>query len=167
MAARRGGEGWHGASLVEALAPWRTELPDLAGGETADLAGDLPRLRRAAQDVEALTDEDLARLAGRVYEFALTTSWLFRAPDAPPEKLWHVWRAKQAGCFFTPEFIARHLATAAIDTESRAILDPAVGAGAFLIEAHLRLTKLGVNDAGSTMLEAGCSAWTWTERWRT
>jgi Alw26I/Eco31I/Esp3I family type II restriction m6 adenine DNA methyltransferase len=156
MASRRGGKGWDGDSLVEAIAPWQTELAELAGTPKMALARHLPRLRAAGQCLKDLTDEDLARLVGRAYEFAVTTSWLFRTPDKAPERLWHVWRAKQAGCFFTPEFIARHLAAAAVGADSRAILDPAVGAGAFLIEAHNRLTELGVDDAAARLYGVDC-----------
>ena len=147
MTSRRGAVGWVGDSLASVIAVWEEQLPDLAAAWQLPLAESLPRLRAAARALDDLPDDELARLAGRTYEFGLTTSWLFQTPAAVPERLWHVWRAKQSGCFFTPEFVARHLAATALDSNSMRVLDPAVGGAAFLIEAYLRLTELGVDDA--------------------
>ena len=146
MRVRRGALGWVSDSLAVLIASHRAELPDLAAEWQIALADQLPRLQAAAGALTALSDDELARLVGRTYEFALTTSWLFRDPAASPERLWHVWRAKQAGCFFTPEFVARHLASVVISEDTMSVLDPAVGGGAFLIEAYLRMVDLGIEE---------------------
>jgi Alw26I/Eco31I/Esp3I family type II restriction m6 adenine DNA methyltransferase len=151
MASRRGVLGWVDDSLRDLIASWPEELPDLAASWQLPLAESLPRLRATAEALDEMPDDELARLVGRVHEFALTTSWLFEDPTAPPERLWHVWRAKQSGCFFTPEFVARHLATVTITEDSASVLDPAVGGAAFLIEAYLRFTELGVDDAAERL----------------
>lgn len=146
MCARRGTLGWIADSLEYVIGSHRGELPDLAADWQIPLADRLPRLQIAASALTALPDDELARLVGRTYEFALTTSWLFRDPAASPERLWHVWRAKQAGCFFTPEFVARHLASVVISEDTMSVLDPAVGGGAFLVEAYLRMVELGIEE---------------------
>lgn len=146
MTERRGAVGWSDDSLGALILSRTDDLPALAAARLVPLAECLPHLREVSAGLEDLADDELARVAGRTYEFGLTTSWLFRSKNAPPERLWHVWRAKQAGCFFTPEFVARHLAATALDEDSLKVLDPAVGGAAFLIEAYLRLTALGVDD---------------------
>lgn len=151
MGSRHGAIAWVDDSLRGLIASRTEELPHLAASWQLPLAESLPRLRAAADVLDEMPDGELARLAGRVYEFGLTTSWLFEDPVAPPERLWHVWRAKQSGCFFTPEFVARHLAAAAINEDSATVLDPAVGGAAFLIEAYLRFTELGVDDAADRL----------------
>jgi Alw26I/Eco31I/Esp3I family type II restriction m6 adenine DNA methyltransferase len=144
MARRRNAVGWTGASLAPLISIWAGALPELAAPWLETFAHDLPVLRQMSAALEKLVDPELARVAGRTYEFGLTTLWLFRSPTADPERLWHIWRAKQSGCFFTPEFIARHLAATAVTESSTCVLDPAVGGAAFLIEAYLRLSELGV-----------------------
>ncbi len=114
MATRRGAIGWVDDSLSELIASHQDELPDLAESWRVPIAESLPRLSAAAGALEQVPDDELARLTGRTYEFGLTTSWIFRDRTVPPERVWHVWRAKQSGCFFTPEFVARHLAAVAI-----------------------------------------------------
>lgn len=146
MSERRGAPGWSNDSMSGLILGRAGDLPVLAAARLAALAKSLPRLREISVGLEELADDELARVAGRTYEFGLTTSWLFRAKGAPPERLWHVWRAKQAGCFFTPEFVAQHLAATALNEDSLRVLDPAVGGAAFLIEAYLRLSALGVDD---------------------
>ncbi|MDP9384165.1 MAG: N-6 DNA methylase [Actinomycetota bacterium] len=151
MATRRGAIGWVDDSLSELIASHQDELPDLAESWRVPIAESLPRLSAAAGALEQVPDDELARLTGRTYEFGLTTSWIFRDRTAPPERVWHVWRAKQSGCFFTPEFVARHLAAVAINEQTATVLDPAVGAGAFLVEAYLRFAELGVDDAAERL----------------
>lgn len=146
MTERRGATGWCNDSLRGLILSRAGDLPVLAAARLAPFAESLPRLREVSACLEELADDELARVAGRTYEFGLTTSWLFRAKGASPERLWHVWRAKQAGCFFTPEFVARQLAATALNEDSLRVLDPAVGGAAFLIEAYLRLSAIGVND---------------------
>ena len=151
MSARRGGLGWVGDSLGEAIAFRGDELPDLAAEWQITLAGELPRMKAMAAALVELPDDELARLAGRTYEFSMTTSWLFRDRGAHPERLSHVWKAKQAGCFFTPEFVARHLASAVITEDIASLLDPAVGGGAFLVEAYLRMLEIGIEEPASRL----------------
>ena len=59
----------------------------------------------------------------------------------PPRRLWDPWRAKQQGCFFTPQFVARYMAARAIENDCDAVLDPAVGSGALLLELFLLLER--------------------------
>jgi Alw26I/Eco31I/Esp3I family type II restriction m6 adenine DNA methyltransferase len=151
MARRRGALGWSGDSLGRLVSSWAPTVPELAGPWLEPLVQRLPRLRATSVTLEDLADDELARVAGRTYELGLTTSWLFRTPADPPERLWHVWRAKQSGSFFTPEFIARHLVAAVVDERTTRVLDPAVGGGAFLVEAYLRLCELGVDAAADRL----------------
>ena len=53
--------------------------------------------------------------------------------------------SEAGGLFFTPEFIARHLAESGLSGDSTYVLDPAIGGAAFLIEAYLQLSELGVD----------------------
>lgn len=151
MVERRGAVGWAGCSLGDLIDHWHEGLPHLANPDLAALAERLPRLRTEAESLQQLADDELARVAGRTYEFGLTTTWVFRTPTDSPERVWHVWRAKQVGCFFTPDFIARHLAMSVLDEHSMSILDPAVGGAAFLIEAYLWLRELRVADAAERL----------------
>jgi Alw26I/Eco31I/Esp3I family type II restriction m6 adenine DNA methyltransferase len=140
---------WRDQSLdaaARALTKW---VPGLCGAHLAPLAEDLPALAETHKALAVLDDAALARLAGRVVESTLSCYWVFGADD-DPQRVWHPWIAKQRGCFFTPEFVARHMASA-VTRQARSsplVLDPAVGAGALLIEAFLKLQrKLGAADA--------------------
>jgi Alw26I/Eco31I/Esp3I family type II restriction m6 adenine DNA methyltransferase len=131
--------GWRGESLelsAEALAGW---LPELGGAHLPALATVLPGLKRAAGSLAELDDPTLALLCGRVLESATSCYWIFTGEEEEPRRIWDPWHAKKQGCFFTPRFVARHIFTQARGPGARAVLDPAVGAGALLIEAFLAL----------------------------
>lgn len=144
MAERAGSArlGWQGDGLsrtAELLNGW---VPSLSGPHVAPLAADLPALAGARGGLASLEDAELAHLAGRVIESAKSCYWIFDGGKAP-RRAWHPWVAKQQGLFFTPRFVARHIARAAVRGSQRApaVLDPAVGAGALLVEAFEELKR--------------------------
>ena len=130
---------WRGSSLESAARALHAWMPDLCAADLPTLASELPALDAACLALSALDDADLARLSGRVMESAISCYWLFGRPDEEPKRVWHPWIAKQQGCFFTPQFIGRYMAREALRRGSPPVLDPAVGAGALLIEAFLLL----------------------------
>jgi Alw26I/Eco31I/Esp3I family type II restriction m6 adenine DNA methyltransferase len=130
---------WHDGSLEAAANGLRKWVPALCNENLPALACQLPALEEARYALAALNDADLARLSGRVLESALSCYWLFGSRKDEPQRVWHPWIAKQKGCFFTPQFIARHMAREALRGEPGPLFDPAVGAGALLIEAFLLL----------------------------
>ena len=115
------------------------DCADLVPLDLAALSSDLARLRRAATALEPLDDAELVRVAGRAYELGMSLIWVFGDSSSGPRRLWDPWRAKQKGCFFTPRFIAEYMAQRALEADDDAILDPAAGAGALLLEAFLML----------------------------
>jgi Alw26I/Eco31I/Esp3I family type II restriction m6 adenine DNA methyltransferase len=140
---------WRGTSLQAAARTLTKWVPGLCGPHLPSLATGLPALAEARTSLAVLDDVALARLAGRVMESALSCYWVFSSEDVP-QRVWHPWVAKQQGCFFTPEFVAKHIASAStrLAGPPSSVLDPAVGAGALLIEAFLKLRpKLGPIEA--------------------
>lgn len=136
--------GWEDDSLRAFIAKLGDAAGALAPGNLASFAERLPTLRSYAGELGALDDTELAWTAGRTYEFAKSVVWVFGAHGGVPTRVWHGWAAKQGGVFFTPEFVARHLAVRVIAPTTETVLDPAVGGAAFLIEALGRLRELGV-----------------------
>jgi Alw26I/Eco31I/Esp3I family type II restriction m6 adenine DNA methyltransferase len=151
MGERRGSRaiGWRGDSLEDAARVMSEAAPELLGGHIAGLATQLPHLGRARSLLAAPDDAELAHLAGRVLESALSCYWVFDGSGRErPQPHRNPWLAKQQGCFFTPRFVARHMARQALRRDPSSVLDPALGAGALLIEAFLILEpKLGSDEA--------------------
>ncbi len=150
MAERRGSKGvrWRNCSLEAAARIMSQSAPELCGGHLVELAIQLPALNNARSALAALDDADLARAAGRVMESAISCYWLFEEGGRGPQRTWNPWVAKQQGCFFTPQFVSQYIAKQALRRNDLPILDPAVGAGALLIEAFLELEpELGPDEA--------------------
>jgi Alw26I/Eco31I/Esp3I family type II restriction m6 adenine DNA methyltransferase len=151
MAERAGSNqlGWRDGGLAqtaELLARW---TPNLFSPHVASLAAELPSLSGTRDALAPLGDRDIAHLAGRAIESAKSCYWIF-AGSGSPRRAWHPWVAKQQGCFFTPRFVARHIARSAVRSskEPPSVLDPAVGGGALLIEAYGELRrKFSPDDA--------------------
>jgi Alw26I/Eco31I/Esp3I family type II restriction m6 adenine DNA methyltransferase len=124
------------SGAADALSDW---VPNLCEPHLSPLARDLPALREASSALRSLDDVELAHLVGRTMESATSCYWVF-GEDKAPSRAWHPWVAKQQGCFFTPRFVAAHIASAAVGgKEAPLTLDPAVGAGALLVECFLKL----------------------------
>ncbi|HEU4705564.1 MAG TPA: N-6 DNA methylase [Solirubrobacterales bacterium] len=124
------------SGAADALNAW---VPNLCESHLGALASDLPALREASGVLRLLDDAELAHLVGRTMESATSCYWVF-GDHSPPRRAWHPWVAKQQGCFFTPRFVAAHIASAAVGgKEAPLTLDPAVGAGALLVECFLKL----------------------------
>jgi Alw26I/Eco31I/Esp3I family type II restriction m6 adenine DNA methyltransferase len=140
---------WRGNSLVEATEALTDWTPNLCEPHLGALASNLPTLCEASSALRGIDDVKLTHLAGRTMESAISCYWIFGSQEMP-RRAWHPWVAKQQGCFFTPRFIARHIASAAGRGRQAAplTLDPAVGAGALLVESFLRLrSKVGPERA--------------------
>jgi Alw26I/Eco31I/Esp3I family type II restriction m6 adenine DNA methyltransferase len=144
MAARGGSSqlGWQGDSLALSTALLGRWAPNLSGPHVSPLATSLPALSAASKALSSFGDREIAHLAGRAIESAKSCYWIFDGSESP-RRAWHPWVAKQQGCFFTPPFIARHIARAAVRDlkEPPSVLDPAVGAGALLIESFDELRR--------------------------
>lgn len=139
---------WTGTSLAAPVQELGVIAPDLFPPGLSGLCRELPRLHDASAEIEHLTDVDLVRLAGRAFEIGLSLFWVFRDAESAPRRLWDPWRAKQQGCFFTPRFVAEYLAARALESNDDSVLDPAVGAGALLLEAFLVLRdRYGADEA--------------------
>jgi Alw26I/Eco31I/Esp3I family type II restriction m6 adenine DNA methyltransferase len=110
-------------------------LPRLVDPQTALLASRTPTLGNAARALRSLNSDELVRVLGRVYEVGQNTFWIFKTKEDEPKRVWDSSRAKQFGCFFTPEFVARYLASAVRGCGT--VLDPAVGGGSLLLERVL------------------------------
>lgn len=140
---------WTGEGLDRAAESLNRWVPELFGSHLAALAKHLPALREACGDLGLLGDRDIAHLAGRAIESAKSCYWIFDGSESP-RRAWHPWVAKQQGCFFTPRFVATHIARSALGNrkEPPSVLDPAVGAGALAIEAfHELARKFGSEQA--------------------
>jgi Alw26I/Eco31I/Esp3I family type II restriction m6 adenine DNA methyltransferase len=144
---------WRGESLSEAADALNDWAPSLCEPHLGALARNLPALCGASSALQGIDDAELAHLAGRTMESAISCYWIF-GDQGLPRRAWHPWVAKQQGCFFTPQFIARHMASASVRGPQAAplTLDPAVGAGALLVECFLRLQpKTGSEQALSSL----------------
>jgi Alw26I/Eco31I/Esp3I family type II restriction m6 adenine DNA methyltransferase len=131
---------WHNCDLSEAADALHDWVPSLCGSHLGALARNLPALCEASNALRAMDDTELTHLAGRTMESATSCYWIFGEHELP-RRAWHPWVAKQQGCFFTPRFVASHIASAAVRKKdaSPLTLDPAVGAGALLVECFLKL----------------------------
>jgi Alw26I/Eco31I/Esp3I family type II restriction m6 adenine DNA methyltransferase len=144
MAERAGSNqiGWRDDSLAQTARRLNCWVPNLSGPDIPPLATELPALSGARSVLSSLEDDDLAHLAGRAIESAKSCYWIFSGGESP-RRAWHPWVAKQQGCFFTPRFVARHIARSAVRgfKEPPTVLDPAVGAGALLVEVFDELDR--------------------------
>ncbi len=134
-----GAEQWRGDALEPAVHALADAVPELASPALAPFASRLPRLRAASERLRAADDVELVRVAGRAYESAMSALWLFPDAGGEPQRRWDPWRAKRQGAFFTPRFVAAHLAAQALAHDPERVLDPAAGGGALLLEAFVVL----------------------------
>jgi Alw26I/Eco31I/Esp3I family type II restriction m6 adenine DNA methyltransferase len=132
--------GWRDYGLTSTAAALSSWVPNLCDPHLRPLSAKLPALWEARETFRSIDDAALAHLAGRTFESATSCFWIFD-DSGLPHRAWHPWIAKQQGCFFTPRFVARHMASAALRARQAPALtlDPAVGAGALLIEVFLKL----------------------------
>jgi Alw26I/Eco31I/Esp3I family type II restriction m6 adenine DNA methyltransferase len=133
--------GWRDGGLAAAANALSGWVPSLCEPHLVPLAAKLPALSEAGEALGQIDDDALAHLAGKAIESATSCYWIFDG-NGLPRRAWHPWIAKQQGCFFTPRFVARHMASATVPAsrfEPPLTLDPAVGAGALLIEVFLKL----------------------------
>jgi Alw26I/Eco31I/Esp3I family type II restriction m6 adenine DNA methyltransferase len=141
--------GWRDGGLAAAATALNGWVPNLCEPHLSSLAAELPALWDARETIREIGDAELAHLAGRTIESATSCYWIFDGGELP-RRAWHPWVAKQQGCFFTPRFVASHIASAALRTREAPplTLDPAVGAGALLVEVFLRTRgELGSEQA--------------------
>jgi methylase of polypeptide subunit release factors len=140
--------------ILDALFLRICELLDLPEGADSPLAG--PQADVAAEEAAAaLSQQDLAgawaagvrpfTLLGKVHERLLSCR-LHTSKHGKPGVRRSGGLRKARGAFYTPEFVARHIADAALGAsarESPAVLDPACGCGAFLVAAVETLRRQG------------------------
>lgn len=133
---------WRDDGLSAAAAALSSWAPSLFEASLCPLATKLPALCDARVVLQAIDDVALAHLAGRTIESAISCYWIFDRGELP-RRAWYPWIAKQQGCFFTPPFVASRMAAAALRAPEAPplTLDPAVGAGALLIEVFSRLSE--------------------------